>query len=79
MYVGGFLLIGVIISLSIDFFTTSRPLTFELESVSYIVRWSMRQPHHRTPIYAISVRVNNRLVRCMCHSSIDVASASFVK
>lgn len=73
MYVCEFLLIGVIISLSIDFFT-SRPLTFELESVSYIVRWSMRQLHHRTPIYAISVRVNNRLVRCMCHSSIDVAS-----
>lgn len=33
----------------------------------------MRQLHHRLN-YAISVRVNNRLVRCMCHLSIDVAS-----
>jgi len=35
----------------------------------------MRQLHHRSSIYSIFTRVNNRLVRCIIHeASIDVAS-----
>lgn len=43
-------------------------MSLNIPTSRVIVRWSMRQLHHRVLIYAISARVNNRLVRCISHS-----------